>query len=92
MTTVGAVFSITVPRAFTDKNISRGGSPSWDDKEFYDGAPDGLLTEEKNQEISRGIKRLLHSVYNVTDLEIEIRMKRYYMMWGDPPFHLLSLE
>ena len=70
---------ITVSKTFIDKNISRGGSPWWDDKEFDDGAPDGLWSQEKREEFSRGLKWLFHSVYNKTNLEVEVLTKRGWM-------------
>jgi hypothetical protein len=70
---------ITVSKTFIDKNISRGGSPWWDDIEFYDGAPDGLWSEEKREEFSRGLKSLFYSVDNMTNLEFEILIKRANM-------------
>ena len=63
-----------------DKNISRGGSPWWDDIEFYDGAPDGLWSEEKREEFSKGLKSLFSSVYNKTYLEVEVLTKRIDMI------------
>jgi hypothetical protein len=71
---------ITVSINFIDKIISRGGSPWWDDTEFYDGAPDGLWSKEKREEFSRGLKSLLYSVDNMTNLEFEILIKRANMV------------
>ena len=71
---------ITVSETFIDKNISRGGSPWWDDIEFYDGAPDGLWSEEKREEFSKGLKSLFSSVYNKTYLEVEVLTKRIDMI------------
>ena len=65
---------------FIDKNFSRGGSPWWDDIEFYDGAPDGLWSEEKREEFSKGLKSLFSSVYNKTYLEVEVLTKRIDMI------------
>jgi hypothetical protein len=73
---------ITVSINFIDKIISRGGSPWWDDKEFYDGAPDGLWSEEKRYEFSWGLKSLCSSVYNKTYLEVEVLTKRIDMIMG----------
>lgn len=65
---------------FIDKIISRGGSPWWDDKEFYDGAPDGIWSQEKREEFSHQIKILLYSYNNRTNLELEVVRKRLDMI------------